>query len=127
MEIAKLTFGGNLKHICRALVWRKVRSVLPGIRCEDAIRALDEYCGPERERVQLATLKLSEGRLDRLRHYVEAAIQDYRDVLAWAEYPREISIAASESLKMGTEEIAALRDQDRREYLAWLQDDQDPA
>ena len=115
-----------MKHTSRALVWRKVRSVLPAVPSEDAIRALDQYCGPERERVQLATLKLSEGRLDRLRHFVEAAIQDYRDVLAWAEYPREISIAASELLRMGTEEIATLRDQDRREYLRWLQEEKDP-
>ena len=114
-----------MKHTCRALVWRKVRTVLPGVTSEDAIRALDEYCGPERERVRLATLKLSEGHLDRLQHFVEAAVQDHRDVLAWAEYPREISKAASELLRMGTEEIAVQRDHDRREYLAWLQDDQD--
>jgi hypothetical protein len=40
----------------------------------------------ERERVQLAVLKLSEGNIERLRHYIEAAETDYRDVLYWAEY-----------------------------------------
>ena len=41
----------------------------------------------ERERVQLAILKLSAGNLDRLLHNVEVAKRDYRDVLWWAEYP----------------------------------------
>ena len=40
----------------------------------------------ERERVQIAILKLSEGDVDKLLHFVQAAKQDYRDVLYWAEY-----------------------------------------
>jgi hypothetical protein len=43
----------------------------------------------ERERVQLAILHLSEGDLGKLYHYTDVATQDYRDVLYWAEYPRE--------------------------------------
>jgi hypothetical protein len=42
---------------------------------------------PERERVQLAVLKLSGGDIEKLRHNLEVARQDYRDVLYWAEYP----------------------------------------
>jgi len=42
---------------------------------------------PERERVQLAILKLSCGDADRLLATVQAANEDYRDVLWWAEYP----------------------------------------
>ena len=40
----------------------------------------------ERERVQLAILKLSKGDLDQLWYYLDRAKQDYRDVLYWAEY-----------------------------------------
>jgi len=43
----------------------------------------------ERERVQLAILKLSEGNEDKLREFVAVAKRDYRDVLFWAEYPEE--------------------------------------
>ncbi len=43
----------------------------------------------ERERVQLAILHLSNGDLDKVRHDVAVAKLDYRDVLYWAEYPRE--------------------------------------
>lgn len=42
---------------------------------------------PERERVQLAILKLSCGDADRLLSTVQAANEDYPDVLWWAEYP----------------------------------------
>src|SRR2546421_4939626 len=43
----------------------------------------------ERERVQLAILKLSEGNEEKLRKFVTVAKRDYRDVLFWAEYPEE--------------------------------------
>ena len=38
-----------------------------------------------RARVQLAVLKLGGGRIDLVRHYVEQANLDVRDVLYWAE------------------------------------------
>jgi len=39
----------------------------------------------ERERVQLAILKLSEGNEEKLREFVAVAKRDYRDVLCWTE------------------------------------------
>ena len=50
----------------------------------------------ERERVQLAILKLSEGSEHKLREYVAVAKRDYRDVLFWAEYPEESKIDTPE-------------------------------
>jgi hypothetical protein len=44
----------------------------------------------ERERVQIAILKLSAGDVDKLLHYVDAAKQDYRDVLYWTEYADQV-------------------------------------
>ena len=43
----------------------------------------------ERERVQLAILKLSGGSEEKLREFVAVAKRDYRDVLFWAENPEE--------------------------------------
>ena len=43
----------------------------------------------ERERVQLAILKLSAGNEEKLREFVAVAKRDYRDVLFWAENPEE--------------------------------------
>lgn len=48
----------------------------------------------ERERVQLAILKLSDGDEGELLHFVEAAKQDYRDVLFWADHSQESSSEA---------------------------------
>ena len=41
----------------------------------------------EEVRVRFAILRLVEGRFDQLRSLVDMAVRDYRDVLAYAEYP----------------------------------------
>ena len=42
-----------------------------------------------RERIQLAILLCSEGSIERLRHFVDVARKDYRDVLYWVGLPPE--------------------------------------
>src|SRR2546426_11181810 len=50
----------------------------------------------ERERVQLAILKLSEGNEEKLREFIAVAKRDYRDVLFWTEYPEEARLDTPE-------------------------------
>src|SRR5205823_9568172 len=50
----------------------------------------------ERERVQLAILKLSGGNERKLREFVAVAKRDYRDVLFWAENPEEARLDTPE-------------------------------
>src|SRR2546423_14078701 len=50
----------------------------------------------ERERVQLAILKLSDGNEEKLREFVAVAKRDYRDALFWAENPEEAKLDAPE-------------------------------
>jgi hypothetical protein len=50
----------------------------------------------ERERVQLAILKLSDGNEERLREFVAVAKRDYRDVLFWADNPEEAKLDTPE-------------------------------
>ena len=50
----------------------------------------------ERERVQLAILKLSEGNEEKLGEFVAVAKRDYRDVLFWAENPEEARLDTPE-------------------------------
>jgi hypothetical protein len=50
----------------------------------------------ERERVQLAILKLSAGNEEKLREFIAVAKRDYRDVLFWAEYPEEARLDTPE-------------------------------
>jgi hypothetical protein len=105
----------------RALVVQIVRRVFPGREPDDVLAALDRYGAEghhrERERVQLAILKLcdEEGRDDPTA-YVEAACADYRDVLAWAESPN-LSRKAVSTDPAEREELLA---QDRAQYQAWL-------
>src|SRR5688572_28268346 len=57
-----------------------------------AMSILDEFgkqdWNPPSARVRLAILKLAKGDLDRLLDQTQVAINDYRDVLSAAEYPR---------------------------------------
>src|SRR2546423_3936347 len=50
----------------------------------------------ERERVQLAILKLSEGNEEKLRKFVAVAKRDYRGVLFWADNPKEAKLDTPE-------------------------------
>ena len=50
----------------------------------------------ERERVQLAVLKLADGNEDKLRQFVAVAKQDYRDVLFWADNPEQAKLDTPE-------------------------------
>jgi hypothetical protein len=50
----------------------------------------------ERDRVQLAILKLSAGSEEKLGEFVAVAKRDYRDVLFWAENPEEARLDTPE-------------------------------
>jgi|GEM_PF-1266130 len=54
-----------------------------------ALATLQRYRGPETPRVHRAVLVLSGGVLAHLEAMIDAANEDYRDVLYWAEYPEE--------------------------------------
>ena len=64
--------------------WRHVESLLSAYGTEPHER--------ERERVQLAILKISGGNEQQVRQHVGTAKNDYRDVLFWADHPEEAKI-----------------------------------
>src|SRR6476646_9601479 len=71
----------------------------------------------EAVRVRLAVLKLAGADVQRVRSYVDAAKGDYRDVLAWAEYPAQMK---ADSWRLPPAERKALIGQDRERYEDWL-------
>ena len=71
----------------------------------------------EPHRVRVAILKLSAGQLGQLAHYTSAARRDFRDVLAWAEYPQELE---QPIWQLPDAEVQRIRAADREQYLAWL-------
>lgn len=80
-----------------------VRALFPRADASAILAVLDEYGAQswerERDRVQCAIVRLSEGDEDRLRYFLGVAKQDYRDVLFWSEYPEEAKIDTPEKRK----------------------------
>ena len=72
----------------------EVRSTF-GSDADEVLALLSKYgrqsSHREVDRVRRAILTLSRGEVERVRHNVEVAQRDYRDVLYWAEYPPDPS------------------------------------
>ena len=58
---------------------------------EHVTAELDGYGSTNPARVRLAILKLAGGDIEKLRKHVKVANSDWRDVIAWAEYPEYMS------------------------------------
>ncbi len=104
----------------REKVIEKAGKVFPNRDLAEVLGWLDQYGREpyERDRVQLAILKLSkEDGLPSPERYVRAAKQDYRDVLACAEYPNEFRCPPAE---LTPEVRGRLQRADHEQYLAWL-------
>ena len=80
-----------------------IRASFAQERWADLARLLDAYGVEsyelERERVQLANVKLSMGNEEKLKEYLAVAKVDYRDVLLWADSPQESMIDTPEKKK----------------------------
>jgi hypothetical protein len=87
---------------------------------ERVIRILEIYgtaaYDSEIERVRIATLFLAKGDCSELERLVAAAKIDFRDVLAWAEYPRELHLDPRDE----SAQLSAARTADREQYHRWL-------
>ena len=104
-------------------VVRVVQRDFPNKQFDDAISILNEY-GTEEwhrsvNRVHIAALKLADGDLQALRREIDAAKRDYRDVLAYAEYP-EYMQKVSPSCKIAEEERERIIHSDWMQYQNWL-------
>lgn len=90
---------------------------------EELFAFLNQYGSREGDRevtrVHLAILKLCEGDPDKLRANVEAALIDYRDVLAWAEYPEQMK-SGKTAFNSSPSDYQEIVERDRAQYLEWL-------
>jgi hypothetical protein len=104
------------------LVQRLVEQLFGPAEQASALEVLERYGSATHERepvrVRVAALRLCEGRLADLDRLIAHARRDYRDVLAWAEYPTEL---ANPTWRMPDEDVARIRASDRAQYLAWLE------
>ena len=69
----------------------------------------------EAPRVRLAALKLADSNLDALRCQIKAAKRDYRNVVAFAEYP-EYMQSVSPGNSLSPKQVQAIIDRDWSQY-----------
>ncbi len=101
---------------------RKLRRLFPtGFALRRATRILERYApadGRDPLRVRLDALKLSGGDLAKLAAWIDTAQQDFRDVVAAAEYPAEMAAPPN----MDPREREVLQARDREQFEEWLRD-----
>ena len=106
--------------VTRVDVERVVRRDFPPDQFDSVMSILAEYGSEtwhrELHRVQLAVLKLADGKVDALRPEIETAKRDYRDVLANAEYPAYTFRVS----QLPAEEQRKIIDADWSQYETWL-------
>jgi hypothetical protein len=74
----------------------------------------------EKPRVQLAALKLSNGDLEALNKHINLAKQDYRDVLAAAEYPEYSTTGMFHVRELPAQAQRRIIDSDWKQCETWL-------
>ena len=108
----------------RVAVEARASSEFPDANLAEIMAVLDRYGVQPHEteirRVHMALLKLSEGRRDVLESGVETAKADYRDVLAYAEYPAEMALPALKADGSNAKAIDLARRADKKQYRDWL-------
>jgi hypothetical protein len=106
-------------------VERIVRRDFPREQYDTVMGVLREYSQGrlprECSRVHLAALKLAQGHLERLRLHIGRADQDYRDVLAAAEYPEYMRVPAFRVSQLSRKEQLRIVNSDWNQYAKWLQ------
>lgn len=103
------------------LLQKKLENIFPDIKVREKVyHLLNNYGSESYEqepyRVRLAVLKLSGSNISKIESITNYAKEDFRDVLTWAEYPRQS--------KKGTipegQKKEKLIEEDRKEYENWL-------
>ena len=100
---------------------RKLKSMFESKASINEVNSLLSVYGKEEHerettRVKLAILKLAGTDLKEIEKYTVIAKQDYRDVLAWAEYPRQSKKWSMPDDPKKKKLVAA----DKEEYEEWL-------
>jgi len=102
------------------LLEQKLLSCFPDESIRVKVRAILETYGSENHeqepyRVRLAILKLAGTEVPEIEKWAGFAKEDFRDILTWAEYPRQ-----SKKWSAKGAEKQQLIEADLNEYQAWL-------
>jgi len=108
--------------ITREDIWAAVCSTFPPDSRSRVMSALDRYgvesYERERERVQLAIVKLSAGSEEKLGEFTAVAKHDYRDVLFWVDNPDEAKLTPEKRQAM----VALLKKFGVEPPVGWMED-----
>ena len=107
---------GDVQRIILRDFGRNSQAVLALSILEDLGRQEDGRPSP---RVCLAVLKLADGDVNQLRRYTKTATEDYRDVIALAEYPRYFSEVVNANVPETVQYVVI--DDDWKQYHEWLE------
>jgi len=105
--------------VSQADVERVAKREFPADMLPEIMETLEMYIAPEPYRVQLAVMKLANGKFGELKRYVRIANEDWRDVLGLAEYP----LATQNLLRwdeLTRKELQKIIDADWLQYSDWL-------
>ena len=105
----------------QAILKRKLISLFPEADIRQSVLSMLESYGAdendrEPDRVRVAILKLSAGDAKKLQAYLDTAKIDYRDVLAMAEFPRQLNSTSF----IYDDKKQILIDKDLADYKSWL-------
>ncbi|XDD45326.1 hypothetical protein AB3N60_11420 [Leptospira sp. WS39.C2] len=70
----------------------------------------------DKDRILLSIVKCSNGNIDKIKQLVTMANKDYRDVLAWAEYPNKMKQGFTNNKKVNSE----IEKKDKEQFNNWL-------
>lgn len=108
--------------VTREMVIKKAGLLFPQEDISQIISILDGYGHEahhrEADRVKMAALRLSNGKMERLQAFVETACNDYRDVLTIAEYPCQYRANMTNDTTVPLPEDPETFDSEQ--YQAWL-------
>jgi hypothetical protein len=114
----------RIPTVSRADVERVVRRDFPPELYDTVLSLLDEYGKAdwqrERDRVQLALLKLAAGNADKLLEWLPYAMQDYPDALIAAETPDFGKTGFVGRARLSAEQKQNLSDREWAQYSEWL-------
>lgn len=97
---------------------RIVKRDYPPKHYQEIRSLLETLQTPEALRVKAAILKLGDGNLQKLKSMLKTATMDYRDVLAYAEYPYYFLNVQDQS--GDDKKHNAIVKRDWQQYLEWL-------
>ena len=105
-----------IPDVTRDDVLRIVARDFPAEHQAAVLQELDALGAAAKPRVQLAVLKLVNGRFAELERHLAMARRDWRDVLMWAEYPADAKIAWRNPPEVHHDAYRS----DWEQYQAWL-------